>query len=45
MAPLCSEIDRHFECGLKDVLAHKTAAFRCCAECACSGLLATFHPR
>ena len=34
MAPLCSEVDRHFESVRKDILAHKTAAFRCCAECA-----------
>ena len=42
-APLCSEIDWHFESGRKDILADKTGAFRCYSGCACSGLFATFY--
>lgn len=40
MTPLCSEVDRHFKSGRKDILAHKTAAFRCYSGCAFSGLFA-----
>ena len=43
MAPLCSEVDQHFESGRKDILAYKTAAFGCYSDCNCSGLLTAFY--
>ena len=41
LAPLCSEIDRHFEPLGGDILTHKTAAFGCYSGCVCGGGLLT----